>query len=167
MSGSVVVSDVKCVCCGNARGYIYTGPVYAKTDGLDDALCPWCIADGQAHRMYDATFTDGEGIDGEVSQSAMAEVTRRTPGFNTWQQERWMVCCADAMAFVEPFGAAEANGKHIRRQGDIMTFIVHEMGVSGGAAARMMNTLDREKGPTAYLFQCRHCDTQKVFIDSL
>lgn len=167
LSGSIVASDSKCVCCEQARGYIYTGPVFSEEDGLDDALCPWCIADGQAHKKFDAVFVDDEGIDGEISETAAEELTTRTPGFNSWQQEQWMVCCDDAMAFVEPFGAAEVNGKYIRRQGDVMTYIVHTMGISGGAATRLMNSLNREKGPTAYLFQCRHCDTQKVYIDSL
>lgn len=166
LSGSIATSDANCACCGQPRGYIYTGPVYSEQDELGDAICPWCIADGSAHEKFDATFVDDEGIDGEIREEALDEVTTRTPGFNSWQSEQWMTCCGDAMAFVEPFGAAEVNGKYIRRQGDVMTYIVHEMGISGGAATRLMNSLNREKGPTAYLFQCRHCDTQKVYIDT-
>jgi len=47
-SGSVVASAAECVCCGEARGFIYTGPAYCEAE-LEEALCPWCIADGSAH----------------------------------------------------------------------------------------------------------------------
>lgn len=167
LGGSIAPSDANCVCCKQARGYVSTGPVYSEKDGLEDALCPWCIADGSAHKKYDAVFVDDEGIKGGLDEAIRDEIAFRTPGFNAWQQEKWLACRDDAMAFVEPFGAPEVNGKYIRRQGDIMTYIVHVMGISGGAATRLMNALDREKGPTAYLFQCRHCDTRKVYIDTL
>src|SRR5688572_4128282 len=85
LSGSIVASDSKCVCCKQARGYIYTGPVYSEEEGLDDALCPWCIADGSAHKTFDAVFVDDEGIDGEISETAAEALTTRTPGFNSWQ----------------------------------------------------------------------------------
>jgi uncharacterized protein CbrC (UPF0167 family) len=39
-------SDKECVCCGEKRGYIYTGPVYA-IDDLNEQICPWCIASGE------------------------------------------------------------------------------------------------------------------------
>lgn len=167
LSGSIVPSEKKCACCSQQRGYIYTGPVYTEEDGLDNALCPWCIADGSASERYDATFVDEAAIEGEVPEEVIRALSTRTPGFNAWQQERWFACCGDAMAFVEPFGAPELQGKYIRMQGDAMMQIVHELGISGGAATRTMNSLDREKGPTAYLFACRHCDTKRLYIDSL
>ena len=54
---SVAASDTACVCCGLRRGHVYTGPVFAVADGLDDALCPWCLADGTAAERYEAQFT--------------------------------------------------------------------------------------------------------------
>ena len=56
-SGSIVSSDLTCQCCGRARGYIYTGPVYAEEE-LNEALCPWCIADGSAAGRFQANFVD-------------------------------------------------------------------------------------------------------------
>jgi len=38
-----------------------TGPVYAEEE-LVDCICPWCISSGKAHEMYDAEFTDYDGI---------------------------------------------------------------------------------------------------------
>src|SRR5918992_4376302 len=88
-TGSIKVSEDMCVCCERARGFLYTGPVYAE-DELDDALCPWCIADGSAHDRFDAEFTDaaGVGLGWElVPDEVVEEVAHRTPGFTGWQQE--------------------------------------------------------------------------------
>ena len=89
-TGSVVVSDKKCLCCDRTTGFIYAGPVYAEEE-LDQAICPWCIADGSAAEKFAAAFTDESGIgDGEVtvSREVEEEVSRRTPGFSGWQPER-------------------------------------------------------------------------------
>ena len=56
-TGSITASDAACTRCGERRGFIYAGPVYAVGD-FRDALCPWCIADGSAHESLGATFVD-------------------------------------------------------------------------------------------------------------
>jgi organic radical activating enzyme len=38
---------------------MFTG--YSEEE-LDDSLCPWCLADGSAHRKFDATFFDTEAF---------------------------------------------------------------------------------------------------------
>lgn len=51
-----------CQGCGKARGFVYVGPVYSVEE-LNDALCPWCIADGSAAEAFGASFTDvGWGV---------------------------------------------------------------------------------------------------------
>src|SRR6266542_1799858 len=50
----------------HVRGYVYVGPVYAIEE-LDEAFCPWCIADGTAAAKFDAEFTDvGAGVPDDV-----------------------------------------------------------------------------------------------------
>src|SRR5262245_5821440 len=102
-SGSVVESKAKCHACGQARGYLYEGPVYSE-DELDGKLCPWCIADGSAHEKFDATFFDAASIDDETPEAAIEEISERTPGFATWQSGHWPCCCDDAAAFITPAG---------------------------------------------------------------
>ena len=85
-TGSVEKSDVVCICCDPARGYIYTGPVYAIEEYFE-RICPWCIADGSAHNKLDASFSDECGIGGyagwcEVPQEVVQEVAYQTPGFS-------------------------------------------------------------------------------------
>ena len=74
-SGSIVESGEVCRCCRQNRGYMYAGPVYAEED-LDDAICPWCIADGSAHTMFDASFVDTEAFSEGAPESAMEEISR-------------------------------------------------------------------------------------------
>ena len=126
--------------CHRKRGYICTAPVYAEPE-LDDAICPWCIADGSAHKNFDATFVDSEAFpDG-------------TPGFNSWQSEQRPLCSGNAMAFLKPAGIAEIRNDYRELEGEFVNHIVHEMKISGGAATRLLQTLNRDAGPTAYLFQ--------------
>jgi uncharacterized protein CbrC (UPF0167 family) len=165
-SGSIVASDAVCRCCGQSRGYIYTGPAYCEDD-LEEALCPWCIADGSAHDKFDATFTDEAGFPDGIAPSVVEEVAQRTPGFSSWQQGRWLTCCDDAAAFLEPAGHAEIAARYPRADGMLITYIVQQMGISGGAAHQLYRALDRDKGPTAYFFECRHCGNQPAYIDSL
>jgi uncharacterized protein CbrC (UPF0167 family) len=106
-TGVVVDSDAECLACGQARGVIYTGPVYAEEE-LEQSLCPWCIADGTAAEKFEAEFTDvGFGVPEDVPDSVTAELSERTPGFLGWQQEHWLYHCGDAAAFL---GTKEEEG---------------------------------------------------------
>jgi uncharacterized protein len=163
-SGSVIVSDATCRCCGEQRGFIYTGPVYAEDD-LEDSLCPWCIADGSANEEFDAFFFDEVGFPDDVPEEVVEEIAYRTPGFATWQDAEWPTCCGDAAAFLEPIGWAEIQARYPYAEGRLMTYIVQELQISGSAATRALHALNRESGPTAYIFQCRHCDAQPVYMD--
>lgn len=110
-TGSIEPSEDECICCGEKTGYIYTGPVYAK-DELDEQVCPWCIADGFAHKRFDAEFSDATGIGGggqwdSVPDNVIQEICLRTPGFSGWQQEQWWTHCGDAAIFIGRAGKKE------------------------------------------------------------
>ncbi|ABF40105.1 conserved hypothetical protein [Candidatus Koribacter versatilis Ellin345] len=164
-SGNLVVSEETCVCCDKKRGYIYTVSVYAESDDLENALCPWCIADGSAHRKFDASFVDDPGLADEIPNSARQEILYRTLGFAGWQSEQWLACCDDAMAFLEPVGIVEVRRDYPKLEGTLMHEIVHEWERSGGAANELLNSLHREHGPTANAFRCLHCGEHKAYID--
>lgn len=164
-SGSVEASPEKCVCCKQARGYIYTGPVYAEDD-LDGRLCPWCIADGSAYAKYDATFVDSEAFADDAPETAITTIVERTPGFNAWQGEQWPSCCDEPAAFLAPVGYDEIRTRYPRLEGPLMMYIVHELEISGGAAKRMLESLKRDHSPTAFVFKCLHCDNMPVYIDN-
>src|SRR5215216_1898862 len=114
-TGSVVESDDVCLVCGRMRGYLYEGPVYGyreKVGEISNNICPWCIADGSAHRLYDAEFTDDVGrvpfgeyepIPHEVSE----QIRFRTPGYTSWQSEYWWAHCGDGAMFLGHAGTKE------------------------------------------------------------
>jgi len=157
-TGAVVESDDECECCERARGYIYIGPVYSEEE-LDEALCPWCIADGSAHEKFDASFTDEDGIGGHgewdpVSDDVIEEVAYRTPGFSGWQQERWWTHCDAAAAYIGRAGRDEL----LSLGQQAVDAIREDTGLSDGPEFEtFMRELDKDGSPTAYIFRCVTC----------
>lgn len=89
---------------GADAGSSTAGPVCAL-DELDDALCPWCIADGTAADRFDASLADvGFGVPAEVPQGVLEEISRRTPS-SSWQQDLWRYQCSDGCEFLGVSGA--------------------------------------------------------------
>lgn len=156
-TGSIVSSDNQCACCGQVRGYIYTGPVYGEDDHEND-ICPWCIADGSAHDKLGAEFTDVAGVGDygnweEVPAAISEAVAFRTPGFIGWQQERWFTCCKDAACFL-----GRAGYKELLAQGaGAIEAIRVESQLDGEEWEDYLKGLDKDDQPTAYLFRCLHC----------
>ena len=164
-SGSIVVSDARCRCCHKNPGYMYGGPVYSEEDGLENQLCPWCIASGEAHRKFEATFVDSEAFADGMPEAAMQEISTRTPGYSSFQSEVWPVCCGDAVEFLTPAGIAELRAYDYTLEGQLMGHIVHRMQLSGGAATRLLDGLRKDSGPTLFLFRCPRCQTHHFHID--
>jgi uncharacterized protein CbrC (UPF0167 family) len=156
-TGSIAESDNECVSCEQARGYIYTGPVYSEEDHEHD-ICPWCIADGTAHKKLKAEFVDKAGVGDyenwdKVPAAVSEEVAYRTPGFTGWQQERWLTCCGDAACFI-----GRAGYKKLLTFGpSTIEAIRAELGWDGEEWDEYLRALDKDDQPTAYLFRCLHC----------
>jgi len=165
-SGSVEESDKQCQCCGKVRGYIYAGPAYSEQD-LDESICPWCIADGTAHSKFDATFIDEAVLPADLSESVIEELASRTPGFSSWQSEQWFSCCNDAMTFLEPAGIREIRERYRELEFAVLGNIIYDLHISGGAATRMLESLHKNSGPTAYIFQCSHCGSYRTYVDGI
>jgi len=154
-TGSVTTSDELCACCGQERGWVYTGPLYAA-DAPDSGICPYCIAFGKAAERYDATFADG--IEGDVPDDVVTAVLRRTPGFPARRSPYWLAHCGDGAEFLGFAGAEELERypdavEHLRRQWP-------DEHVDG-----FLTALDKDGGPTAYLFRCRVCATHLAYAD--
>lgn len=165
-SGSFTARAGACRCCERDRGVLYTGPVYAEEE-LDDALCPWCIADGTAHAKFGATFFDAEALGDVIPAPVADEICRRTPGYSAWQQGRWPGCCGDATAFLAAVGREDLRARFHEYEAPVLSHIIYEMQISGGAARRLLDSLDRDAGPTAYLFRCLRCARPHVHLDYL
>lgn len=152
-TGSIVASMEQCERCGDARGFVYRGPIYAVEEA--EFICPWCIADGSAAEMLAAQFTDADRAPADVPQTVVDEVLERTPGFAGWQQEEWQFHCSDAAQYLGRIDYQEAVG---------FPGVVDELladGWSADALTRM--TVDGEL--TGYLFRCRHCGRYLAYAD--
>lgn len=94
-----VPSSEACVCCGQARGYLYDGTLYTAQT-LEGEICPWCIADGSAAARYDGSFHDVYVMEeAGVKPEVLDEIACRTPGYPTWQDSHWLHHCGDACEF--------------------------------------------------------------------
>jgi hypothetical protein len=155
-SGSIVPSPNACRSCGRVRGFIYSGPTYTVEE-LEDSICPWCISEGTAHEKFDASFTDITQVGGSewiaVSRPVAEEVAFRTPGFSGWQAERWFTHCEDAGEFLGPMGRTELEAIG----SEAIAVIRLESSYSDDEWQGYWKSMDRDHGPTAYVFRCRHC----------
>jgi uncharacterized protein CbrC (UPF0167 family) len=96
-----------------------------------------------------------------VPDAVIEEICFRTPSFSGWQEERWYTHCGDASEFVAPVGAAELRNL----DPNLYKAIAEESGFTGEEAARYMEGLDRDAGPTAYAFRCRICGAWGGYSD--
>jgi uncharacterized protein len=160
-TGNIKESDVACRCCGAARGYIYSGSVYAR-GSYRDCICPWCIADGAAAKKFEASFCDGEPLaEAGVPETVIEEVTRRTPGYTSWQQEVWLCCCGDACEFHGDAARAELRAL----QGDALARTLATWEWSEGNWGQFVQHYKPGGNPAVYKFRCRHCGEVKYAID--
>lgn len=110
-SGSLRASDVRCECCGLARGVLYDGPIYGRRRAEISALCPWCIADGSAAERFGLRFIDGDFRDEAYAAVDLPlewdrRVFAQTAGFATFNPIAWWVHCgepAEYVARIEPY----------------------------------------------------------------
>ena len=154
-TGAVKATPETCICCGESRGFMYTASVYSAAD-LHDKLCPWCISDGSAANKFGASFADdGPLIQKGVPRIVVDEVTRRTPGYVSWQQESWLAHCGDACEF---HGAASlsdiANAtEQTKREWQ------REYELTGEDWNEIAAHYPPGGDPAFYKFVCRHCKT--------
>jgi uncharacterized protein CbrC (UPF0167 family) len=131
---------------------LYAGAVYAIEEVA--SVCPWCIDDGNLERKYDATLNDGHplrlaGLPSEV----IREVTRRTPGYVSWQQDSWIACCNDACEF-----HGDAPADEIRALDEVgVAALSSESGFSVEDLREIIRHYEPGGSPAFYKFVCRHC----------
>jgi uncharacterized protein CbrC (UPF0167 family) len=160
-TGSIKPSDNQCICCGKQRGYIYTCTTYSAEEVVE-ALCPWCIADGSAATRFDAEFSDGHPLaKAGVPSAVIEEVTRRTPGYISWQQDEWLCCCGDACEF-----HGDASRAHVAAiTGPPLDELLKRTRGKREQWERLIQHYQPGGSPAIYHFICRHCGQPKYGLD--
>ncbi|MBC8327089.1 MAG: CbrC family protein [Verrucomicrobia subdivision 3 bacterium] len=159
-TGAVKPSEAECECCGQTRGFTYAPNIYAEEE-IED-ICPWCVADGSAADKFDGTFSDDYPLTvAELSSEIVDEVTRKTPGFISWQQEEWQICCNDACEFHGDASREDVKGLSLEA--------FHAAFGDSSLSADFVGSLKENYGPggdpAIYKWRCRHCGQYKFNAD--
>ncbi|NNE86184.1 MAG: hypothetical protein HKN28_19640 [Alphaproteobacteria bacterium] len=161
-NGCIVRKSAICHCCGEARNYMYTGPVHAIEEV--EEVCPWCIADGSAAAKWSCSFSDMYNVPDGIPKDVADEIEKRTPGFATWQGNTWLYSETDAMVFV-----GEVHGERLVDEGNQDKIDACMKTLGGMTFDRMIEHLkDVVPGgePAIYLFQDRASGTYEAYSDS-
>jgi uncharacterized protein CbrC (UPF0167 family) len=133
--------------------------VYSQ-DELSEALCPWCIADGSASEMFDAEFSDDHALaQAGLPANVVTEVTRRTPGFTSWQQEAWLAHCGDACAFLGDAAAEDLVDGTARAQ------LAGRAAISPEQWLHFVQNYRPGGDPAVYHFRCLVCGERRFHMD--
>ena len=93
------------------------------------------------------------GLQSEI----IREITRRTPGYISWQQDCWVACCNDACEFHGDAPANEILGLDDEGLGALST----ETGFSIADLVEIVRHYEPGGSPAFYKFVCRHCGRVK------
>lgn len=166
-SGVMRTSGETCECCGQATGYIYGGSFYAVGD--ESHFCPWCIADGSAAAKFDGEFNDSAGVGmGEVDlpASVVAEVSQRTPGFFSFQQEQWWAHCNDAGRFLGEIEHVDRALLASDAGTDLVETVCETAGLGGDTDWQwLLDTPSRKRDIAVFVFGCVHCGKLGGYVD--
>ena len=130
--------------------------------GVSGQICPWCVADGNAHLKFDATFCDDHPLlQAGLPANVVAEVTERTPGFISWQQETWLAHCGDACAFL-----GDATKDALRALTPEQRSSIFDGAHSSDAEwAEFVTHYSPGGDPAIYHFRCLACGTDVFGMD--
>ena len=153
-------ASVVCECCERATGVYYRGSIYCTANVK--YLCPHCIASGAAAAKFNASFIqDADPLPPSTSdaQAKTEELFKRTPGYFSWQGERWLVCCDDYCEFLGDVGTKELRDLGIAEEvfadyalrGEFAVEDVRDYLVAGGDMA-------------GYLFRCTRCGKYQIYV---
>lgn len=159
-TGTIVPTSEICECCEQARGYTYAQQIYAADDIT--TICPWCIADGSAAKKFNGLFVDDHSLlQAGVDMSIVDEVSKRTPGYESWQDVTWLVCCSDACEF----HGDETKGNLLSLDQDGLLKLSRETEFPFDVLTDIIKHYQPCSSPAFYRFQCRHCRAIHHYAD--
>lgn len=144
-----------CQCCGKTVQQYYTRMYCRKAISC---ICPECIADGTAAEKFQGDFIQDAEI-GNVSDPAKTEeLFKRTPGYVSWQGEYWLACCDDYCEYLGETGTKELEEMGIAD--DVFAEYKQHAGYEN-----VREYLVKSGSCAGYLFRCRHCGKNRLWVD--
>lgn len=153
-TGALAETTMPCQCCGELRGWTISHHMYCADDV--ENICPWCVANGSAAAKFDGDFNDSMPLaQAGVDETIIETVSKRTPGYETWQQECWIACCNDACEF---HGDASRESLLALNQ-DEMARLAQETDFPFDVLMDILKNYQPKGSPAFYRFVCRQCGT--------
>lgn len=149
---------VKCDCCSKETDVYYKSPFYSIKN--IDALCPWCIANGEAAKKFDGEFQDMYSCDKVNKKEYLDELCHRTPGYRGWQQEYWLSHCGDFCAFIGYVGWNDIQERRIDKEIE-KNYSEDNTGFSFDDIKGYLGNGSME----GYLFKCLKCGEHLLHVD--
>jgi len=161
---TLIQEETVCPCCGQTVPYIYRGRFHG--DPGFTQVCPWCIASGAAAMKYHGVFCKIKDHP-EIPEEIRKQVGERTPCFEAWKEEQWCTHCGDMAEYlgtagwpeIEQLGSAELLA-------DLTGFAEEEVSWDGGKVESILQHLDGDGTPRAYVFRCRKCGVMTGYYDN-
>lgn len=166
--GLFEMDDGICQACSRRRPMRYTSSFYSRENVA--YICPWCVADGTAARVFDGEFSDSAGIEGvssdptvpvTVDEDEAREVATRTPSYPSWQQEEWRSHCGRPCAFIGDIGSSDL-APYLKEP----DFLADVDGGLGWDPDLLRTSLSRGGDLAGYLFRCLTCGAHRLHVDA-
>lgn len=166
-TGSVVESEEICECCNKPRGYVYSGSMYTRN--RPNSICPWCISNGDAHRMFQIEFASlmpavidpKKPVEIQCSSEAFDELLHKTPGFSSYQEIEWPNHCED---FCEYHGIAKVADLR-RISAEEKNRIFETSWIDDSELNDCLESKDTEELHHFIKFVCRSCGEVLLQVD--
>ncbi|MBI1493044.1 CbrC family protein [Halocynthiibacter styelae] len=150
-----------CPCCQEFRPHLYVGDMYHQEE--HEEVCLWCISDGRAAKQWGATFNSACDAPSGFSESILDIITKRTPGYMSWQGPNWLFSSNDAMVFT-----GEVNGKALLKENNKskIAACLHALRQwHGNWPEESLNQIGISTDPAVYLFQDRDTGAYRAYAD--
>ncbi len=152
-----------CQCCGKVSEYLYGGPLYCEEDV--ERLCPECIKSGKAANDFKGTFVDIDEVK-NVDKTALEILSKKTPGYDSYQDVIWNYCCKVPSEFQGIFSWEEVTTIGIEQEVknailENQDFIFYDVKFE-----EFIEILDDEAAQLV-VFKCKHCNkiSVQIFFD--
>lgn len=110
---------------------------------------------------YDTSLSDDGWTQVSVSADRLMELVR-TPGYISWQGERWLFCCGGPMVYVGEWRKADFSRND--KDGDGQA-LFSEMCAGEEWSDFSWDTLDHDIPGVIYAFRCTTCDRRRAHWD--